>query len=224
MARSRMFEYTKLMNCAFGNSEGNPADYTAPGNDTAWARLQKQCENIGGALSTGGDIVSHVHGTYTGGEIAGEVLELLLAIQARDIVKVRDSLCDIMVFALGGFHIAGFDADADMEAVLDGVMTRFCRDQEELDATVAHWADKGVQHVYTEGVFPRMCVKVSFDQVSNTGERFPRGKFLKSVGYKEPKLPEYPTPMSTTPPPVWAGPAVAPARRLSDNTEAYRKD
>lgn len=96
--------------------------------------------------------------------------------------EVRDALCDIMVFALGAFHAIGVSADRDMEAVVSALETRLCKDQETLDATLAYYADKEVQ-VYVEGGFPHVCVKSSMDQHM---PEYPRGKFLKAVGYKQP--------------------------------------
>lgn len=188
MYRSQMFAYTKSMNEAFGNPEGNPEDFEATPvpcaadqvtlqfNEKAWMRLFKQCSNIAG----------------NGGEIKGEALELLEALSARDVNKTRDALCDIMVFVLGAYHLMGYDADADMEAVLDGVMTRFCRDALQLQETVTKWAKLGIVDVRAEGNFPFVCVKTNSDQISTTGEFIPANKFLKSIAYKEPVFPPAP--------------------------------
>lgn len=202
MQASPMFAYVKLMNEAFGNPEGKPADFglvplsPTGRNETAWGRLLKQCENIAGSAP----------------EIRGEVRELLVAIKERDVVKTRDALCDIMVFALGAYHFLGYDADADMAAVLDGVMTRFCRDQTELDATIAKWAARGVTDVYTQGQFPRLCVKAASDQTDTVdGEHIPKGKFLKSVGYRDTVFPPAPEPTHVRDMPL---PQAAPARKF----------
>lgn len=201
--RSPMFSYVCAMNAAFGNAQGVARQLLPPPagdaqarqlHDGAWQRLQKQCENIGGRLQPG----DPTFGIGAINIINGEVLELLEAIARRDLDGVRDALCDIMVFALGAFHIAGLDADADMTAVLDGVMTRFCRNEEELDQTVERWAKKGITRVHTHGAFPTLCVKATEDQTADNGEFIPAGKFLKSVGYRDtvfPPLPAHGTPV-----------------------------
>jgi hypothetical protein len=67
---------------------------------------------------------------------------------------VRDALCDIHVFGYGAHHLMGIDADADMLAVLQGVMTRFIKDDADKAATIAKHADAGVTDVYFEGNTP----------------------------------------------------------------------
>jgi hypothetical protein len=195
--RSPMFDYVKRMNEAFGNRAGCPEDFdpitAADGSgvfhdEPSWARLKRQCENIGGKLDNNleqGD-----------GHINGEVKELLLAIERRDVLGVRDGLCDIMVFALGAFHFMGYDADADMQAVLDGVMTRFSRTQAELVDTVEKWTRLGVTGK-AEGAFPCVIYRSDRDQTSSQGEFIPAGKFLKSASYTEPVFP--PAPVQQTP-------------------------
>lgn len=173
------FQYVVAMNQAFGNmaipalhyydgrAPGDPlpprAEYTA-----AWTRLEKQCKNI-----------------------LAEYNELQLALVARSVEDVRDALCDIQVFAMGAQHFLSVDGDADMDAVLDGVMTRFCKDPAELTATVLHWAKRGVTEVRAEGEFPRVCIKATADQTDCDGDIIPTGKFLKSVGYKNTVFPQH---------------------------------
>lgn len=200
--RSPMFAIVAEMNIAFGNAQGvahhllphapDGSPQPQPLHDGAWERLQKQCDNIGGKLT-----VESLDGQHNG-IINGEVLELLRAIKRRDLDGTRDALCDIMVFALGAFHIAGLDADADMQAVIDGVMTRFCRNEAELDQTVEKYAKLGITKVYTVGAFPTLALKVAEDQVGTNGEQFPKGKFLKSVSYRDTVFPPLPPSPVTT--------------------------
>lgn len=161
------FALVAAMNTAFNNPKGDP-------HNVDWARLKSQVENI-----------------------RRELKETLDAIEARDLEQTRDGLCDIQVFAMGGQHFIGVDGDADMAAVVEGVMTRFCRNQEELDATMAKYDALGVTY-YGEGAFPTYCLKSARDQTDQgdeggNGDEYPKGKFLKSVGYKTavfPPLPE----------------------------------
>ena len=138
------------MNDAFGNPKGNP-------KAVDWNRLEKQCKNI-----------------------LDEYIELMAAIAARDLTAVRDALGDVQVFAMGGQHFIGVDGDADMKAVVDGVMTRFIKNAEDKEATIALHAAKGVTEVYFEGEYPTMVMKSAVDQPDA-----PKGKFLKSASYKE---------------------------------------
>ena len=123
------------------------------------ARLLSQCKNI-----------------------TKEYEELMLAISLGDINKIRDALCDIQVFAMGAQHFMGYDGDRDMRSVVEALYSRFCRDQPHLVETMVHFNNLGVEY-YREGEFPFVCLKSSFDQ--GDGE-YPKGKFLKAVGYSEP--------------------------------------
>lgn len=102
---------------------------------------------------------------------------------AANLDEVRDGLCDIHVFAYGAHHLMGIDADQDMNSVLDGVMTRFIKDEADKQATIAKHAAKGVFEVYFEGEYPVMVMKSAVDQPDA-----PKGKFLKSASYCEPEF------------------------------------
>ncbi|MFH2134057.1 MAG: nucleoside triphosphate pyrophosphohydrolase family protein [Pseudomonadota bacterium] len=159
MTKEGMFKRVSDMNTAFGNQKGDPVNID-------WHRLEKQCKNI-----------------------LGEYKELLEALEARDLDGVRDALCDINVFSLGAHHFMGIDADADMDAVVDGVLTRFCKDEADLEATKVKYNALGVEY-YVEGGYPYVCLKSSKDQDDINGEHFPKGKFLKSASFNEPVLPK----------------------------------
>lgn len=150
-----MYELVANMNAAFGNPKGDP-------NDINWDRLKSQCENI-----------------------KDEYNELMDGIEARDLsgpLGVRDALCDIMVFALGAYHFIGLDANTDMEAVVSGVLTRFCQTEEDLLATMRKYDLLGVEYDI-EGQFPTKFLRSTKEQQDNKGENYPKGKFLKSVSY-----------------------------------------
>lgn len=149
------FQQVSEMNEAFGNPKGSP-------NAIDWDRVTAQCKNI-----------------------LDEYNELMVALESRDLTEVRDALCDIQVFAQGAQHLLGVDGDEDMTAVVDGVMTRFCKDQDELDSTIQYWNNKGIE-VYVEGDFPRAIVKSAKDQPDA-----PKDKFLKSTGYKNTVFKQY---------------------------------
>lgn len=149
------FEQVAEMNKAFNNRKG---DY----NDIDYEKLRRQVANV-----------------------LDEVAEFMNAWKVGDRIGMRDALCDIQVFAMGGQHMMGVDGDADMEAVVAGVMTRFVKNYEDLQDTLDKHAKKGVTKVYLEGEFPRVIVKSAEDQPDA-----PKGKFLKSASYKDTVFPD----------------------------------
>lgn len=148
------FQRVAEMNTAFGNPKGNASNID-------WSRLRSQCLNI-----------------------LDEYNELLVALSREEIEGVRDALCDIQVFANGAQHLMGVDGDADMHAVVDGVMTRFIKDEDDLQATILLHKAKGVKDVYFEGQFPKMVMKSAENQPDA-----PKGKFLKSASYRNTVFP-----------------------------------
>lgn len=154
-----MFEGVKRMNEAFGNPEGLYQDIDL-------GRLEKQCH-------------------YLKDEVDQELLQVFEKGENLDLRELRDVLSDIMVFALGAYHLMGADAEADMLAVYRSNMSKFCRTEEELEATREKYRALGVPF-YEEGEFPARYIKCAEDCVAVTGEKFKKGKFLKGVSYKPP--------------------------------------
>jgi len=174
-AQKTNFQSVATMNTAFGNPAGNAASID-------WDRIRKQCLNIADevgelfvALGADQSAVKHLVGA----------LKWAASKQVNAVVPdgVRDALCDVHVFGYGAHHLMGIDADADMGAVVDGVMTRFIKDDADKEATIAKHAAVGVTEVYFEGDYPTMVMKSATDQPDA-----PRGKFLKSASYREPIL------------------------------------
>lgn len=166
------------MNTAFGNPQG-----TASAID--WSRVGKQCLNLADEL---GELFVALGADATLIKAAVANLKWNASKPTGrevNIEQVRDSLCDLHVFAYGAHHFMGIDADADMRAVVDGVMTRFVKDEADKGATIAKHAAAGVTDVYFEGEYPTMIMKSASDQPDA-----PRGKFLKSASYIEPVFPQ----------------------------------
>lgn len=177
-----MFELVSRMNTAFGNPKGDPKKING-------SMLMKQV------------------GTHEKGNVHSELKEFTHALGLGDVNGIRDSLCDIMVFVLGAFHRMGIDADRDMTSVVTALYSRFCRDPEHLLLTQTHYAHMGVGY-YTEGEFPTKCLKSLHDQYVLNGKvyllaeneampmgavlEYPKGKFLKAVGYTQPEFYELP--------------------------------
>ena len=162
---TQMFKLVCDMNEAFGNAKGDPLNVHGPS-------LASQCKNIGSEFK---ELMREF-----GVEVTIDYVKSGLMSDTLD--GVRDALCDIMVFALGAYHRMGYDAEQDMTAVVEALYTRFCRDEEHLRATAAHYTALGIEF-YTEGVFPQVCLKSARDQ--GDGE-YPKGKFLKALGYSQP--------------------------------------
>ncbi|MBB4517388.1 hypothetical protein [Paraburkholderia fungorum] len=168
---SSNFQRVSEMNAAFDNKKGDPSAID-------WARIQSQCKSIGHEF---GELMIAL------GAQKEQVKDLIKAIDAVqfggevNIDQVRDSLCDVHVFGYGAHHLMGIDADRDMNDVVDGVMTRFIKSEDDRLATVAKHASSGVTDVYFVGEFPTMVMKSASDQPDA-----PKGKFLKSASYREP--------------------------------------
>jgi hypothetical protein len=159
------------MNNAFGNPEGNPLDINI-GKLRSQTRniLDEYCE-LQVALGADPEAVALIK------KLGKELTYVVPEIKLKD---TRDALCDIHVFAYGAHHFMGIDADVDMVDVVGGVMTRFIKDEDDKQATIALHAAKGVTEVYFEGEFPAMVMKSAVDQPDA-----PKGKFLKSASYRD---------------------------------------
>jgi hypothetical protein len=176
MNEMSVFQRVCQMNEKFSNSKGNPHFIDAP-------RLLRQCKNIGQEfkeLLSAFGIQATI--TYDTQDIA--------AIPPNSVELIRDALCDIKVFADGAYHFMGYDADRDMHSVIDALYSRFCTSYEHLRDTEAYYSKKGIEY-YVEGDFPYVCLKSAKDQ--GEGE-YPKGKFLKAVGYHTPVFYEEPKP------------------------------
>lgn len=161
-----MYKDVCTMNEAFGNFAGDP-------RNPDWKRLGNQCKNI----------LDEYNELFDDG------------ITPQNMTEFRDAICDILVFTLGAAHMAGMDVERDMRTVFDSNMSKFCRDQEEVDATVKKYVDLGLE-VVVEGEFPRKRVKSTKQQYDNVeGGRAPKlyqaNKMLKSVAFKEPVFAPY---------------------------------
>lgn len=169
------FALVSNMNEAFGNKRGVPQRLSVK-------KLSKQCLNIADEL---GELFVALGADDTLIKAAVANLKWVAGKTGNpiDMDKARDSLTDIHVFAYGGHHIMGVDADADMRSVITGVMTRFIKSEADKTDTIAKHAKAGVTDVYFEGQFPNMIMKSSRDQPDA-----PEGKFLKSASYQEEKL------------------------------------
>jgi NTP pyrophosphatase (non-canonical NTP hydrolase) len=150
-----MFRDVSTMNVAFGNPKGDPSNID-------FDRISSQCRNI-----------------------PDEYAELQEAIAEKNSVKVRDALSDLMVFALGAFHLMGVDAEEDMAAVFRSNMSKFCWTKEDMDRTKAKYTALGVPW-YEEGNQHGNYLKAAEDCEDIHGNKYRKGKFLKGINFREP--------------------------------------
>jgi hypothetical protein len=192
------FKIVAAMNLAFGNAEGvrtNPD----------FARVQNQCKNIGdeiGELNTAYsernmsqvrdalcDICVFAYGGHHMIGIPGWELRHLKLLFSNNPTpeSIAFYLDDIVNTAASMQESIGVLHDDDMQDVIDGVMTRFVKDDSDKEATYANHNAKhkakggeGELQVYYEGEYPKMIMKSLVDQPDA-----PKDKFLKSESFKD---------------------------------------
>ena len=165
------FQRVAAMNEAFGNAKGDA-------NNIDWANVKNQCKNLFDeycelltALGISEDKLLELKALHRSVVHRDNFYE-------GDVESIRDALCDIQVFAQGAQHMMGYDGDNDMHDVVDGVMSRFIKDDADKVATMQLHAAKGVLNVYFEGEYSKMVMKSAIDQPDA-----PKGKVLKSASY-----------------------------------------
>jgi hypothetical protein len=163
------FQLVSEMNVAFGNPKGDLKNID-------WGKVRNQCKNIGDEYL---ELLEALGADMEALETISQINQAMAFPWNPNLEEVRDALCDVQVFATGAQHLMGIDGDRDMQAVIDGVMTRFVKDEADLEATVKMHAAKGIKHVDTEGEYPNMILRSIIDQPDA-----PKGKFLKSASYK----------------------------------------
>lgn len=154
-----MFNEVSKMNEAFGNPKGSL-------ENVDFNRLRTQMKNV-----------------------LDEYDEFLEALENKDVVGIRDAICDILVFTLGAGHLIGMPVDIDMHQVYLSNMSKLCHTAQELEDTINFYNRLGVE-TYVEGDVHAggACVKSTKDQVDIKGKNYHANKFLKNVNWKEPRF------------------------------------
>ena len=116
--------------------------------------------------------------------IEEEVGELKEALAIGDIMAVRDAIADILYVTYGMAYIIDVDADKDFDIVHDSNISKLCLTQEEVDATLKHYADMGVA-VFAPATELPVAVRVTYTHVVGDKE-YSKGKILKNVSWQEP--------------------------------------
>lgn len=113
-----------------------------------------------------------------------EVKELRDAIDIGDWNELLDGIGDCITVLYAISNAAGVDADKVHAAVHRSNLTKFCRTEKELQDTLYHYAEKGI-NVGEFGEFPFKCVRtVGVNTIKD--KEVPEGKFLKCVRFEEP--------------------------------------
>jgi len=120
--------------------------------------------------------------------IQEELAELVEGIDNKDIAEIRDAVADILVVTYGMAHIMGIDADKDMAAVQESNLSKLCKTNEEIEATLKFYQQEKGLDVYAGGEIPEAYIKSSKDQTGSDGKFYPAHKFLKNTIWHEPKL------------------------------------
>lgn len=152
------FTDVALLNTVFGNLKG---DLSSP----EWQKAAKQLQLI-----------------------QEEMAELVEGIETKNTAEVRDAIADVLVTTYGMAHILGIDADADMAAVQASNMSKLCKTEAEVEATLAFYHDEKGLDVYAGGELPQGWVKSSKDQTGSDNKFYPANKFLKNTNWFEPEL------------------------------------
>lgn len=109
-------------------------------------------------------------------------------IAARNFTELLDGIGDAQTVLYAICNAAGVDIRQVHDAVHKSNLTKFCRNEKDLNDTIAHYAAQGV-NVASFGEFPFVCVRTVGENVVK-GKPVPEGKFLKCIHYQEPDFSE----------------------------------
>lgn len=119
-----------------------------------------------------------------------ECLELLAGVVTGDMSEIRDALADKRVTLCGFTGVLPVDLEDDFTKTVESLYSRF--DSNIADAIKTHqkYEAMGVKTYISESIITgseltRYANKVLEDCVSIKGETFSKGKFVKSVNYKD---------------------------------------
>ncbi len=127
--------------------------------------------------------------------VQSELAEAKVSIEKKDFHGLRDDIADVLVTALGLAHLIGVDAEADFNAVIEALFTRFDTSPEDAEKTHLKYADMDIAthtHIHRSGEMVYYVTISSVDQKDVHGESYPKGKFLKSYKHRKEIMPEVP--------------------------------
>lgn len=122
---------------------------------------------------------------FTGEDLPGATI---------DPYAIRDDIQDILVTTYGLSHYMGYNADEDHKEVYRSNMTKFDPTMELAKKTQEKYAALGVtteirlSHVKWEGFEGDYYINIVAETAVGTdGKTYPKGKFLKSINFEEPR-------------------------------------
>lgn len=133
-------------------------------------------------------------------EIKSMIDELIAAIEHKDV-----ELIDLFMHRLNSKITAlclseakpGYDLDLLIDRVTESNMSKLCRNDEELEATLKFYRDKGVE-VYSkesplvqESGKPYLVVYSAKEQTDADGKVYRADKFLKNINWFEPDITDF---------------------------------
>lgn len=129
--------------------------------------------------------------------IASEWDELTTGIEERDVEELRDGIQDMLFTVYGLGHRAGIPVDLDYTRLIESMMTKFDQTEEDAAKTRRKYAELGME-VYQETKFmlidgqqtPMIVTFSAKDQPDTKGRLSPKGKWLKSWLFAEPRYDE----------------------------------
>ncbi len=127
--------------------------------------------------------------------VQSEVAEASESIGKQDFEGLRDDIADILVTTLGLAHLIGVDAEADFNAVMEALFTRFDLSLEDAVKTSWKYSNIGIEtsvHTHETDEATYHVTLSAIDQVDANGESYPAGKFLKSHKHRKEILPPVP--------------------------------
>ena len=114
------------------------------------------------------------------------------AVLSRDSIYLDDAvdaIGDLLTVTYGASHIIGLDGDEIYDKVDDSNRTKFLGNQDEANAALQIYFDKGIEPEALEvwGDYPLAYIRVVKDVTDAAGKFYPKGKFLKNLPkFKEP--------------------------------------
>lgn len=113
-----------------------------------------------------------------------EVEEIAEALETLDSDKFLDALSDTLLTTCGFGGYLPIALTQNFVEMVDANFTRIAGTREEAEATQKHWSDKGVPcrvHETEMGTYPVLVTET----VEVNGDKYPAGKFLKKVGFRD---------------------------------------
>jgi hypothetical protein len=139
---------------------------TPPARDDYWKRLQSRKAAI-----------------------EDELTRVTKAIDQGDRHALRESLCKAEVALHNLAYVGNLPLERDMVEVTDALLTQFCTSDFDVEATVDHYREQGIETYLTKDEESGYTiVRSSKFQGDASGKAYRKGALLKSVFYRKPEF------------------------------------